>query len=98
MDQVAASWKESAHEGGCLGGKTHQIFSTYSLFLSVFARTVDVAPVVGFHRSWCRWKAYDTFFLKVVDLREVERGLERYGPTNRGCRSVFPTSEGYFPI
>ena len=31
-DQIAASRKESAHEGGCLGGKTCQIFSAFSLF------------------------------------------------------------------
>jgi hypothetical protein len=32
MDQLAASRKESAHEGGCPGGKTRQIFSAFSLF------------------------------------------------------------------
>ena len=97
-DQLVVSWKESAHEGGCLGRKTCQIFNTFSLFSSVFARMVDVAPDVGFRHSWCPWKAYDTFFLKVVDLQEVELGLKRYGPVNKGCRSVFQTSEGYFPI
>ena len=51
MDQLAASWKESAQEGGYLGGKTRQIFSTFSLFSSVFERMVDVAPDVGFQRS-----------------------------------------------
>ena len=98
VDQLTAIWKKSAHEGDCPGGKTRRIFSTSSLFSSVFARTVDVARNVGFRRSWCHWKAYDTFFLKVVDLREVELGLERYGPTNKGYRSVFPTSKGYFLI
>ena len=32
VDQIAASQKESAREGGCLGGKTRQIFSAFSLF------------------------------------------------------------------
>jgi hypothetical protein len=44
VDQLIASWEEFAREGGCPGGKTHQIFSTFSLFLSVFVRTVDAAP------------------------------------------------------
>ncbi len=88
-DQLTASWKESAHECGCPGEKTCQIFSTFSLFLSVFVRTVDVARNVDFQRSWCPWKAYDTFFLKVMDLQEVELGLKRYGLTNRGRRNVF---------
>ena len=52
-DQLAASWKEFAHEGDCSRRKTHQIFSTFSLFLSVFARTVDIAPNVDFRHSWC---------------------------------------------
>ena len=31
-DQLTVSWKESAREGGCLGGKTHQIFNAFFLF------------------------------------------------------------------
>jgi hypothetical protein len=31
-DQIVASRKESACEGGCPGGKTSQIFSAFSLF------------------------------------------------------------------
>jgi hypothetical protein len=92
------SWKESTHEGSCLGEKTRQIFSTFSLFSSVFARAIDVAPDVGFRRSWYPYKVGDTLFLKFVDLQEVELGLERYGPMNRGSRSVFSSSEGRFPI
>ena len=48
VDQLAASRKEFASEGGCPGGKTRQIFSVFSLFLSVFASTVDLASNVGF--------------------------------------------------
>jgi hypothetical protein len=32
VDQIIASQKESAHGGGCLRGKTRQIFSAFSLF------------------------------------------------------------------
>jgi hypothetical protein len=61
-------WEESAHEGGCLGGKTRQIFSTFPLLSSVFACTVGVAPDISFQRSWRPKKACDIFFLKVSDL------------------------------
>uniref|UniRef100_A0A2N9FFK6 Uncharacterized protein n=1 Tax=Fagus sylvatica TaxID=28930 RepID=A0A2N9FFK6_FAGSY len=64
----------------------------------VAGTTVDVAPNIGFRRSWCRWKASATFFLKAVDLREVKLGLERYNPANRGRRSVFGSLEDVFPI
>uniref|UniRef100_A0A2N9IRM1 Uncharacterized protein n=1 Tax=Fagus sylvatica TaxID=28930 RepID=A0A2N9IRM1_FAGSY len=56
VDQLAASRKESAREGGCPGGKM------------------------------------------LLDLRETELGLERYGPANRGHQSVFGLSKGIFPI
>jgi hypothetical protein len=32
VDQLAVSQKDSAREGGCLGGKTRQIFSAFFLF------------------------------------------------------------------
>uniref|UniRef100_A0A2N9FVN4 Uncharacterized protein n=1 Tax=Fagus sylvatica TaxID=28930 RepID=A0A2N9FVN4_FAGSY len=35
---------------------------------------------------------------EVLDLRETELGLERYGPANRGHRSVFGSSDDVFPI
>ena len=48
VDQITASRKESAREGDCPGGKMRQIFSPFSLFLSVFACTFDLAPNLGF--------------------------------------------------
>uniref|UniRef100_A0A2N9HST0 Serine-threonine/tyrosine-protein kinase catalytic domain-containing protein n=1 Tax=Fagus sylvatica TaxID=28930 RepID=A0A2N9HST0_FAGSY len=38
------------------------------------------------------------YFCKVLDLRKSELGLVRYGPANRGHRSVFGPFEGSFPI
>uniref|UniRef100_A0A2N9GC58 Uncharacterized protein n=1 Tax=Fagus sylvatica TaxID=28930 RepID=A0A2N9GC58_FAGSY len=58
----------------------------------------DLAPGVGIRRSWYRWKACVTLVFKVPDLRGSELGLVRYGPANRGHRSVFGPSEGIFPI
>uniref|UniRef100_A0A2N9FUW1 Uncharacterized protein n=1 Tax=Fagus sylvatica TaxID=28930 RepID=A0A2N9FUW1_FAGSY len=59
---------------------------------------VYLAPDFGFQRSWYRWKACATLSLKVLDLRESELGLVRYGPANRGHQSVFGPSEDIFPI
>jgi hypothetical protein len=58
----------------------------------------DLALDVGFQRSWYRWKACVTLFLRVLGSQETELGLERYGPANRGHRSVFGPSEDLFPI
>jgi hypothetical protein len=98
VDQIVVSRKESAREGSCPEEKRVRFLARFPYFLSVFTRTLDVAPDIGFRRSWCRWKACATLFLKVPDLRETELGLERYGPSNRGHRSVFGLPEGNFPI
>uniref|UniRef100_A0A2N9EMH7 Reverse transcriptase Ty1/copia-type domain-containing protein n=1 Tax=Fagus sylvatica TaxID=28930 RepID=A0A2N9EMH7_FAGSY len=77
-DQLVASRKDSAREGGCPGGK-NAFYSqrVFSQILSQFARIFDLAPDVGFRRSWYRRKACAAYFCKVPDLRKSELGLPR---------------------
>jgi hypothetical protein len=96
--QLAANRKDSAREGGCSGEKAQNLRLIFPCFLSVFARVFDLAPDVGFRRTWYRWKACVTLSCKVLVLWETELGTERYGPANRGRQGVSGRSEGIFPV
>uniref|UniRef100_A0A2N9HYN2 Uncharacterized protein n=1 Tax=Fagus sylvatica TaxID=28930 RepID=A0A2N9HYN2_FAGSY len=93
VDQLVASRKDSAREGGCPGGKNaflpQRVFFL-QIFVPVRAHIFDLAPDVRFRRSWYRSESLRCLLLQGSICGNPRAWTcEIWLRANRGHRSVF---------